>query len=92
MIHLQDDKPSGVRNENIFDDWQRYEIVYVDGMEDTSPFNIIAEDLLYQVGEQVNKHIMLDKVIDHRILPNDVPISDSYYENKNGFKKYKRNT
>ena len=41
-----DSNPNGIPNEQIFNDLQIYEVKYVNGMIETPPTNIVAENLL----------------------------------------------
>ena len=46
--------------------------------------NIIADNLLAKVDEQGHRHLMLDKIIDHRVLKDKIPKSKSTYNKNNG--------
>ena len=41
-----DSNPNGIPNEQIFNELQIYEVRYVNGMIETPPTNIVAENLL----------------------------------------------
>ena len=46
--------------------------------------NIIAENLLAQVDKEGHRHLMIDKIEDHRILPNAIPKSEGTYVTRTG--------
>ena len=61
-------------------------------MEEKMYANIIVKNILSQVYEEGNMHIMLDEVIYHHVRPGTVQITDILYDIKNGFKRLNMTT
>ena len=61
-------------------------------MEEKMYANIIVKNILSQVYEEGNMHIMLDEVIGHHVRPGTVQIPDILYDIKNVFKRLNMTT
>ena len=85
-------KPIGVANNNPILDSRLYEVEYIDGRIETLTANIIAENLLAQVDEHGNRHLLLQEIEDHRTTPDAITIENGTYETKLGLKKKIRTT
>ena len=87
-----DGNPVGVKNNNPLLDTRMYELEYVDGTLEHVSANVIAESLLAQVDEEGHRQLLLQEIIDHRVLENAVKIEDGFISNKNGARKRVKTT
>ncbi len=85
-------KPIGVPNNNPILDGRVYEVEYMDGTIEAITANIIAENLLAQVDENGQRHILLDEIEQHRKNEDAVSREQGTYTTKNGLKKKVRTT
>lgn len=44
--------------------------------------NTIAENLLGQVDEEVRRQLLLDEVVDHRVVIDAIPMSEGTFKTK----------
>ena len=88
----RDGKPVGKAHTNPLLDHRQYEVEFHDGRIETMTANIIAENLLAQVDEEGRRHLMIDEIEDHRILPNAIPRSEGTYVTRSGTPRKKRTT
>ena len=58
---------------------------YLDGTVEAIPANVIAENLLSQVDADGHRHLMLDKIIDHRKLEDAIKKEDAHFWENWGF-------
>ena len=66
-------------NKTIYDNRQ-YEVEFLNGDTEILTANIIAENILSQVGEEGHRQMMLDEIIDHRVLKDAIPKSEETYK------------
>ena len=78
----EDDKPLGVYHNNVLIDTSMYDVEFEDRGSQVLAANIIAENLLAQVDDKGQRHLMLDEIIDHRVLPDAVPKSKGIFTTK----------
>jgi hypothetical protein len=84
--------PVGIAHNKPLLDSRKYEIEYADGYVDELPANTIAENLIAHVDDEGCTQMMLDKIVDHRVLPNVIPQSQGTYVNSYGVKRRKTTT
>ena len=58
--------PIGTANENPILDARVYEVEYADGHKASLTANAIAKNISAQVDDKGNRHVLFDKIIDHR--------------------------
>ena len=58
--------PIGKANENPIFDTRVYEVEYVDGHKASLTANAIAKNMFAEVEDEGNRHVLFDKIIDHR--------------------------
>ena len=58
----EDGKPFGIPRNNPIVDSRKYEIEYADGNTAVLTANIIAENLMAQVDDHGNRHLMIDEI------------------------------
>ena len=58
----EDGKPIGIPSNNPILDSRQYEIEYADGNTAVLTANIIAENLMAQVDDHGNRHLMIDEI------------------------------
>ena len=54
--------------------------------------NTIAENLMAQVDDHGNKHMLIDKIEDHRTTEEVISTAQGTYKTKSGFDRKKRTT
>ena len=69
----EDGKSIGKPSNNPLLDSRQYEVEYTDGTTEVLAANIIAENLLAQVDDQGDRHLMIDEIEDHRKNSDAVP-------------------
>ena len=69
----KDGKPIGRPSNNPLLDSRQYKIEYLDGTTEVLVANIIAENLLAQVDDQGQRHLMIEEIEDHRKNSDAVP-------------------
>lgn len=75
-VRDEDGNPDGRANNNPLLDSRKYEIEYIDGYVEALTANLIA-----QIDEEGPRQMVLGEIMDHRILPDAIPISEGTYEN-----------
>ena len=58
--------PIGTSNENLILNTQMYEVKYVDGHKASLTANAITQNMFALVNDEGNRHVLFDKIIDHR--------------------------
>ena len=58
--------PIGTSNENPILDTRMYEVEYVDGQKASLTANAIAQNMFAQVDNEENRHVIFEKIVDHR--------------------------
>eukprot|EP00978_Attheya_sp_CCMP212_P021853 scaffold64233_cov58-Attheya_sp.AAC.3 len=66
------------------DDEDNTKCNFTNGDTEILTANIIAENLLVQVDDEGRRQMMLDKIVDHRILESAIPKSKGTYEMQRG--------
>eukprot|EP00978_Attheya_sp_CCMP212_P008877 scaffold20848_cov68-Attheya_sp.AAC.1 len=84
--------PMGKAHDNPLLDSRQYEVQFHNGDTEVLTANIIAENLLSQVDDEGRRQMMLDKIIDHRILESAIPKSKGTYETQRGLTQNVRTT
>ena len=70
----------------------KYYIEYTSVMTYIVYVNIIGENILVQVGFDVNQHMILNKCIKQRVGPESLTITNIHYNKWNVFKRHERAT
>jgi hypothetical protein len=73
-------------------DSRLYEVEYIDGHVEELTANVIAENLIAQVDEEGRSQMMLESILDHRVLQDAIPQSEGTYVNSYGVKRRKATT
>ena len=84
--------PIGKPNKHKLLDSREYEVEFTNGEIENFTANTIAENLLAQVDEEGHRQLLLDEVIDHRILKDAIPISKGTFKTAYGAVRKKRTT
>ena len=79
-----EEKPMGIANDNSILDLIQYEVEFFDGETKILTANLIAENILAQVDDNGHVHMMLDKIEDHRVLPDVVKKNEGTYTTSQG--------
>jgi hypothetical protein len=88
----EDGKPIGTPHTNPLLDSRLYEVEYIDGHVEELTANVIAENLIAQVDEEGRRQMMLESILDHRVLHDAIPQSEGTYVNSYGVKRRKATT
>eukprot|EP00978_Attheya_sp_CCMP212_P026550 scaffold87549_cov65-Attheya_sp.AAC.4 len=72
--------PMGKAHDNPLLDSRQYKVQFHNGDTEVLTANIIAENLLSQVDDKGRRQMMLDEIVDHRILESAIPKSKGTYE------------
>ena len=70
----------------------QYKVESLNGDTEVLTANIIAEDFLAQVDEKGHRQMLLDKIIDHRILKDIILKSEGSFKANFGTIRNKRTT
>jgi hypothetical protein len=81
--HDADGNPIGIANNNPILDTRVYEVQFPDGHTEEYAANIISENLYAQVDNEGFYHLVLNEILDHRKLPNAIPIDDGWITSAN---------
>ena len=54
--------------------------------------NIIAENLQFQVDEEGKRQMMIDEIVDHRVMEEAIPKNEGTFITRSGMKRKKRTT
>ena len=87
-----DGTPLGTQSNNILLDTSMYEVEFNDGDMEVMAANTIAENLLAQVDELGQRHLMMEEIIDHRVLKDAIPKSKGTFKTKQGTTRQVRTT
>ena len=88
----EDGKPIGITSNNPILDSRQYEIEYADGNTSVLTANIIAENLMVQVDDHGNRHLLIEEIEDHRINEEAIPMYQGNYKTNSGFNRKIRTT
>ena len=70
-----DGTPVGKPHTNPLLDTRRYEVQFHDGTVETVSANVIMENLLVQVDDKGHRQMLLQEIVDHRVMPDAIPKS-----------------
>ena len=73
-------------------DTSQYEVEFNDGDTEQLAANVIAENLLAQVDDHGHRHLMLEEIVDHRVLHDAISRSIGTFMTKNGVTRQIRTT
>ena len=71
---------------------RRYDVEFVDGYSETLSANILAENLIAQVGQERHRQRMLKEISDHRCNDRAIKIEDGTFTTSRGLKQKRRTT
>ena len=77
----------GTANDNPILDTRMYKVKYLDGFTTSMAANSIAENMLAQVDEEGNFHVLFDEIVGHRYNGNQVKMQDAFSTNTRGVKR-----
>ena len=69
---------TGKANDNPILDMRIYEVEYMDGEKYALYVNLIAENKLAQIYKEINCHVLMDDITNHRFDKADVNIHDVF--------------
>ena len=84
--------PIGTANENPILDSCMYEVEYQDGCKASLAANYIAKNLLSQVVQEGNRHVLLDELIDYRLNSCKVKLQDGFITTGTGTRRRRETT
>ena len=87
-----DGVPIRMANENPFLNSHMYEVEYQDGMRASLAANYIAENLITQVDQEGNRHVLLDEIIDYRVIGHEVKLQDAFITTGTGTRRRRETT
>ena len=73
-------------------DTRQYYIKFFDGEIEVYMANIIAENLLSQLDEEGHRQMMIDEIMDHRVMEEAIPKNEGNLITRYGIKRKKRTT
>ena len=76
----------GTANDKPILDTRMYEVKYLNGFTTSMAANSIAENMLAQVDEERNQHVLFDEIFEHRCDGNQVKMQDAFSTNTRGVK------
>ena len=88
----EDGRPIGRPSNNPLLDSRKYEVEYTDGTTEILAANTIAENLLAQVDDQGQRHLMIDEIEDHRKTADAVPKGKGTTRTRFGLQRKVRTT
>ena len=74
----------GTPKNNPLKDTSQYEVEFENSEIEVMAANVIAENIITQVDKEGRLQILIDEIIDHRILDNVVPIEKGTYVTPKG--------
>ena len=84
--------PIRTANENPILDSRMYGVEYQDGTKASLAANYIAENVVAQVDQEGNRHVLLDKIIDFRVNGREVKLQDAFITTGTGTRKRRETT
>ena len=88
----QGGRPVGRTHNNPLLYHRQYEVEFLDGRTEILTADIISENLLAQVVDNRNRHLLTDKIEDHGVDKSAVPKSEGTYTTVPGLHRNKRTT
>jgi hypothetical protein len=82
----KDGLPIGRANNNPILDTRMYEVEYPDGHKASLAANAIAESTFAQVGDEGNRHVLFEEIIEYRTDGTEVKQQDAFLTTRNGNK------
>ena len=73
-------------------DSRQYKVEYTDGSTEIMAANIISENLMAQVYEHGNRHLLIYEIEDNRTNKEYISLAQGTYNTKSGFDRKKRTT
>ena len=71
---------------------RQYKVEYADGNTEIMAANTIAENLMVQVDDHGNRHLLVDEIEDCRTTEEVISTAQGTYKTKYGFDRKKRTT
>ena len=85
-------RPIGRPSTNPILDSRAYEVEFIDGQTEILTANVIAENILSQVNEEGQRHMMIDEIEDYRKTEEAVTKENSTYVTRSGQTRHKQTT
>jgi hypothetical protein len=80
----EEGRPIGRPSNNPLTDTRMYEVEYIDGGSEVLAANILAENILAQVDENGERHLLIDEITDHRKLEDAIPKEEGTFVTTSG--------
>ena len=77
----------GTAHNNAILDTRMYKVEYLDGFTTSTATNSIAANMFAQVDDEGNRHVLFDKIVEHRCDGNEVKMQDTFTTNTRGVNK-----
>jgi hypothetical protein len=84
--------PIGTADSNPILDTRLYEVTFHDGHTVEMAANVINENMIAQVDDEGNRHVLFQEIADHRKLQNAVPTEDAFITMPNGVQRRRTTT
>ena len=84
--------PIGTANQNPILDSRMYEVEYQDGYKASMTAKSIAQNLFAQVNEEGHRHVLFDKIVDHRTDGKEMKQQDAFVTTKSGTQRRQETT
>ena len=88
----EDGNHIGVAHSNPICDTRLYDVTFSDGHTESIAANVIAENILTQVDSEGHRQLLLDEIIDHRVLPNAITKDNALITTPSGAQRRKLTT
>lgn len=85
-------RPIGKPSKNPILDSRAYEVEFIDGQTEILTANVIAENVLSQVNDEGQRHMMIDEIEDHRKTKEAIEKCNATYVTRGGQTRNKRTT
>ena len=86
-LHSVNGLPIGKASENPILDTRMYQIECTDGDKSLLSANLISENMFEQIDEEGNRHVLMDKITDHRFDEATVKRQDAFVTTSSGTKR-----
>ena len=92
LLREKDRIPIGTANNKPIMDTQIYYVEYTDGHRESSAANAITENLFSQVDDEGHRSVLLQEIIDHRVIRREVTKEHAFIISHNGGQRRKETT
>ncbi len=88
----KDGLPIGAAHDNPILDTRMYEVKFQDGHRASLAANTIAENLFAQIDDEGNRHVLFDKIVDHRTNGKQLLQQDAFITTRMGTRRRRETT